>query len=71
MRYMRRMRVSAISAGVAFTVAFALLALLVSQSLFLVLPVVLAGWYTWYLPWWKRRVRQRARSLPTWKLRPE
>jgi Flp pilus assembly protein TadB len=50
---------------------FALLALLVSQTLFLLMPIVLAAWFLWYMPWWRRKVRRRARSLPKWKLRPE
>jgi hypothetical protein len=35
------------------------------------LPVVLAGWYLFYMPLWRAKVRRRARSLPTWQLHPE
>ena len=45
--------------------------MLVSQSLALLLPVVLAGWYLFYMPLWRAKVRRRARSLPTWQLHPE
>ena len=41
------------------------------QKLMLLLPVVIAAWYLIYMPRWRRRVRRRARSLPTWSLRPD
>jgi hypothetical protein len=58
MREMRRMRLSVIGVALA-------------ESLLLVLPVVLAGWLVLYMPWWRRKVRRRARSVPKWNLRPE
>jgi Flp pilus assembly protein TadB len=71
LREMRRFRLSAIGAALVLGVGFTILALLVSQSLFLLLPVVLGAWYVWYMPLWRRKVRRRARSLPTWQLTPE
>lgn len=71
LKEMRRFRFSAIAAAVVLGVTFTILALVVSQSLFLLLPVVLAGWYIWYMPFWRRKVRRRARSLPKWQLHPE
>ena len=71
LREMRRFRLSAIGAGIVIAVVFTIVALVVSQSLFLLLPVVLAGWYVWYMPLWRRKVRRRARSLPTWNLTPD
>jgi len=71
LREMRRFRLTAIGAAVVFAVVFTVLAVAVSQSLLLLLPVVLAGWYVWYMPLWRRKVRRRARSLPKWQLRPE
>jgi hypothetical protein len=71
LREMRRFRLSAIGAAVVLAAAFAVIALVVSQSLFLLLPVVLGAWYMWYMPLWRRKVRRRARSLPTWHLTPE
>ena len=68
---MRRFRLSAIGAALVLGIGFALLAIFVSQSLFLMLPVVLAAWYIWYMPLWRRKVRRRARNLPKWQLRPE
>lgn len=71
MREMRRFRLAAIGVALVLGVTFALLAFLVAQSLLLLLPVLLAGWYIWYMPWWRRKVRRRARSLPKWQLHPE
>jgi Flp pilus assembly protein TadB len=71
MREMRRYRFAAIGMALLFGVTFALLAFLVSQRLLLLLPIVIAGWYLLYMPRWRRRVRQRARNLPSWQLHPE
>jgi hypothetical protein len=71
LRDMRNLRLSVVGVAVAFAAVFGLLAILVSQSLFLLLPVVLAAWFIVYMPAWRRRVRRRARSLPTWDLKPE
>ena len=71
MREMKRFRFSEIGFAVAIGLTFVLLATLISESLFLMLPVVLAAWYLVYMPMWRAKVRRRARSLPTWLLHPE
>lgn len=71
LREMRRFRLSAIGFAVVIGVTFVVLATVVSESLFLMLPVVLAGWYLFYMPLWRAKVRRRARNLPTWQLHPE
>ncbi len=71
LREMRRFRLSAIGFAIVIGVTFVVVTVLVSQSLFLLLPVVLSGWYIFYMPMWRRKVRRRARSLPTWQLHPE
>jgi hypothetical protein len=71
LREMRRFRLSAIGFAAVIGVAFVVLALVVSESMFLLLPIVLGGWYLFYMPMWRRKVRRRARSLPTWQLHPE
>jgi hypothetical protein len=71
LRETRRMRVRVIGVAVALAAVFGLLALFVSQSLFLLLPVVLALWLLWYMPMWRRKVRRHARAAPKWSLRPE
>jgi len=71
MRDMRRMRMTVIGIALGFALLFGLLALFVAESLFLLLPVVLAGWFLGYMPWWRRKLRRQARNLPKWKLHPE
>ena len=71
LREMRRFRLTAIAAALILGSGFIVLAVTISESLFLMLPIVLAGWYIWYMPLWRRKVRRRARSLPTWQLKPD
>jgi hypothetical protein len=71
MREMRNYRLVVIGIAAGFAVIFALLAFLVAERLILLLPVVLAFWFIWFMPWWRRRIRRRARALPSWQLRPE
>ena len=71
MREMRNYRLVVIGIALGLTVVFAALALFVAQNLILLLPVVLTFWFIWFMPWWRRRIRARARSLPQWQLTPE
>jgi len=71
MREMRRYRLGVIAVAVALAAVFGVLAILVSKGVFLLFPLVLGGWLIWYMPWWRRKVRRRARSLPKWQLTPE
>jgi hypothetical protein len=71
LRRMRRLRLSVIGVALGFALVFGLLGIFVSESLFLLLPVVLAFWFILFMPWWRRMVRRHARSSPKWKLRPE
>jgi hypothetical protein len=68
---MRRLRLFPVGIALGFLVAFGVLAFVLSQGLFLLLPVVLAFWFVWYMPWWRRKVRRRARTGPRWQLHPE
>ena len=71
LREMRRFRLTAIGAALVIGAVFAIIALTVAQTFVLLVPVALAGWYTFYMPLWRKRVRQRARNLPRWQLTPE
>jgi hypothetical protein len=71
MRDMRRSRLWVIAVALALAAVFGVLAVFVSEGLVLLLPLVLAGWLIVYMPWWRRRLRRRARSLPKWQLTPE
>jgi hypothetical protein len=71
MREMRTYRLVVIGIALGLAVVFGALALLVSEGLILLLPVVLTFWFIWFMPWWRRRIRAKARSLPQWQLEPE
>lgn len=71
MREMRRYRLSVIGVALGLAAVFGALALLVSAALIFLLPFTLAGWFIWYMPFWRRKVRRRARNLPKWELHPE
>jgi Flp pilus assembly protein TadB len=71
MREMRNYRLAVVAIAVGFTLLFVALTLFVAQSLILLLPVVLAFWFIWFMPWWRRRLRRRTRALPRWELHPE
>jgi hypothetical protein len=71
MRDMRNYRVVIIGIALGLALAFGALALLVAESIILLLPVVLTFWFIWFMPWWRRRIRSKARSLPQWQLTPE
>lgn len=71
LREFRRERLIVIALALALALVFVLLAVLVSEGLFLLLPLLLGGWLLWYMPMWRRRIRRRARELPKWQLHPE
>jgi hypothetical protein len=68
---MRKMRLVVIGIALGAALLFGLLALFVAQSLFLLLPLFLGGWFFFFMPRWRKRIRRRARSLPKWQLHPE
>ena len=71
MRDMRRMRISAIVTALAVVVPIVALAAVAGLRIMLLLPVVMSFWFLFYMPRWRRRVREQARSLRRWKLHPE
>lgn len=71
MREMRNYRLVIIGIALGLALVFGALALLVSQGLILLLPIVLTFWFIWFMPWWRRRIRRRTRELPGWRLTPE
>jgi Flp pilus assembly protein TadB len=71
LREMRAFRLTAIGAALLISVVFAVVAFMVATSFVLLIPVVLSGWYLFYMPLWRKKVRRRARNLPTWQLHPE
>jgi hypothetical protein len=71
MREMRTYRLVIIGIALGLALLFGSLAVVVAERLILLLPVVLTFWFIWFMPWWRRRIRARARSLPQWQLTPE
>jgi hypothetical protein len=71
MRDMRRMRISVIVTALALVLPILALATFAGLRLLLLLPIVMGFWFIFYMPRWRRRVRQHARSLQRWKLHPE
>jgi hypothetical protein len=71
MREMRNYRLVVIGSALGLIAVLGTLAVLVDVNLVLLLPVILAGWFMWFMPWSRRRLRRRTRSLPTWQLTPE
>ena len=47
------------------------LSTIVGLRVLMLLPIVLGFWFVFYMPRWRRRVREQARSLRRWNLHPE
>jgi hypothetical protein len=71
MRDMRRMRITAIVTALAIVIPILALSTIAGIRILLLLPVVMSFWFLFYMPRWRRRVREQARSLRRWKLHPE
>ena len=71
MRDMRRMRLNVIVVALALVVPIMALVPVFGTRVMILLPVVMGFWFVFYMPRWRRRVREQARSLQKWTLRPE
>jgi hypothetical protein len=71
MRDMRRMRITVLVTALALVVPVVALAAFAGFQLLVLLPVVMGFWFIFYMPRWRRRVREQARSLQRWQLHPE
>ena len=71
MRDMRQFRIVAIGTALALMVPILVLAAFGGVRILLLLPVVMSFWFLFYMPRWRRKIRQRARSLRSWQLHPE
>lgn len=71
LKEMRRARLQVVAVALLVVAVFLPLAAFVSQGLFLFIPVLLGAWFVWFMPFWRRRLRRRARDLPTWTLKAE
>jgi hypothetical protein len=68
---MRRFRFKAIRSMLVLAAIFVGLALVVSDAFFILIPLAMSGWYLFYMPRWRQRVRGHARNVPNWELHPE
>jgi hypothetical protein len=71
MRDMRRLRITVIATALGLVVPVVALSLFAGLRILLLLPVLMSFWYLFYMPRWRRQVRERARSLRRWTLHPE
>jgi len=71
MRDMRRMRINVIATALGTVIAVVVLSTVVGLRVLLLLPIVMSFWFLFYMPRWRRRVRQKTRSLTRWQLHPE
>lgn len=71
MREMRRYRLQAIVVASLIGGGFAFLAVTTGPQALTLVPLVMGGWFFFFMPKWRRKVRARARSLPRWQLEPE
>jgi hypothetical protein len=71
MHDMRRLRFTVIGTAMAMIIPIAVLTPFAGLRILILLPVLMSFWFMFYMPRWRRQVRQRARSLRKWKLHPE
>ncbi len=71
MRDMRRLRIAVMATALGLVVPVVALSLILGLRILLLLPVLMSFWYLFYMPRWRRQVRERARNLRRWKLHPE
>ena len=71
MRDMRRMRINVLATALGLIIPILILTAVAGIRILILLPVVMSFWFLFYMPRWRRRVRQQARSLQRWQLHPE
>jgi hypothetical protein len=71
MREMRGYRIRAMVLGGGLGLAVVVIGVLTERPIFPLALIAMAGWWLLYMPRWRRKVRERARALPSWTLRPE
>jgi len=71
MRDMRKLRITVILTALGLVIPIVALSLVLGIRLLLLLPVLMSFWFLFYMPRWRRQVREQARNLRRWKLHPE
>jgi len=71
MRDMRRLRITVLTTALGIVIPIVVLSVVAGIRILILLPVVMSFWFLFYMPRWRRRVREQARSLRKWQLHPE
>ena len=71
MREMRDERVKVMVAALVVGAGFAVFAMTQGPAAWAIAPIVVGFWMLVFMPRWRRRLREKSRSIPTWQLRPE
>ena len=71
MRDMRRTRINVLATALGMIIPVVVLTAVAGIRILLLLPVVMSFWFLFYMPRWRRRVRQKTRNLSRWQLHPE
>jgi Flp pilus assembly protein TadB len=71
MQEMRRYRLQVIIASVVVALVFAVVFITVGRRFLPMALLVMGLWFLVYMPYWRKKVRRRARELPRWLLEPE
>jgi hypothetical protein len=71
MREMRLLRLRVMATALAVVIPVLILLPFAGLRALLLLPVALSFWFLFYMPRWRRQMRERARGLQRWQLHPE
>ncbi|MBI3647258.1 MAG: hypothetical protein HY240_00610 [Actinobacteria bacterium] len=71
MREMRGYRLRVIGVALILAGVFAVLFITTGPGAISLVPLVMGGWFFFYMPRWRRKVRAATRRLPKWQLHPE
>ncbi len=71
MRDMRDERVKVMVAALVVGAGFVVFAIDQGPAAWAIAPIVVGFWLLVFMPRWRRRLREKTRSIPTWELRPE
>ena len=71
LRRMRRHKLEVLAAAAIAGAVLVPLIVVVSARFICLVPLVMAFWLFFFLPFWRRRYRRTARDTPRWELHPE
>jgi hypothetical protein len=71
LRRVRRHQYEALGLAAIVAAIIVPLIVFVSASVIFLLPIVMAAWLFFFLPYWRRRYRRTAHEAPRWQLHPE